>query len=170
MAALDPLQPIVILAGTVSLIAASGTRHTALSDRMRSLAADYRKLPITKPEDSDHAKQLARRSSLVHQICIFRRRCSFSVWAHRALYLALVVEVAAFGTYFFNNLADENYKVPFSAVFVLVGAGVLLHLYEHCWANQTVALELQDIPEEKIQMFYRNPQTPPPPPKPNVRA
>jgi hypothetical protein len=135
-----------IIAATASFTIASGNRHVALSDRMRKLADEWR---ILIRHGSQTAHDHEREISLLLQIPIFGKRCRLSVYAHRSLYLALIVEAIVFGGYFAIEVKKLQFTIAVLAVLFLLVVGTGCHLVEFWQANSTIELELMDVVKAK---------------------
>jgi hypothetical protein len=136
------LQALIILGATASLVVASGARQRDLSDRMRTLATEWRALAAEQPLTP---AKTDREVCLLKQLRLFGSRCRWSVWAHRCLYLALIAEVGGFGFYFIVSLPSFSYQAYSGAACALIAVGMALHFWELWHANKTIDLELEDI-------------------------
>lgn len=153
------LKALVILAGTAAVVTASGTRHYQLSERMRSLTAEWRERG-EKQQPIDSARSL----SLLKQIPVFRFRCILSVVGHIILYFAVTLEALVFGARFLldplvNKSLESQQSMLIGTALVLVGFGVCCHLIEHLFAYKTISEETSDIPRSETKV---TPAHPPP--------
>lgn len=132
------VAPVVLISACAILLSGYTSKYGNISDRLRSLAAEYRR-PETAP---------ARRDILKRQIGLFHRRV-IAVWlVSTLLSLALLSFV---GTVLSVIVAVRQVQLGVVSAgtlvigLVLVGAAVLADLYEIRLARLTIAGELSDI-------------------------
>jgi uncharacterized membrane protein (DUF106 family) len=154
---IDPIAAIVVIAGTATLVSASAGRHLALSDRMRTLATEWRNLQKERwcRQAGASGKKVAvikleseRQDCVAKQVKIFSERCKLTVWAHISLYIALAIESMAFGCYFaLAAISQKNIAYEISAVLILAAivVGIFFHVLEHIQAWKTIKLEVEDV-------------------------
>ena len=132
------VAPVVLITATAILLSGYTGKYTNIADRLRDLAAEYR-----KADTSD-----ARRASLKAQMRLFHRRVS-AMWAASAL-LSLGL-LAFLGTVLSVIFDSRQVRLGWLGAVCLIlglifmGGAVLLELYEIRLARLTVAGELADI-------------------------
>lgn len=132
------VAPVVLITATAILLSGYTTKYTNIADRLRVLAAEYRRADTG----------LARRANLKTQMRLFHRRVS-ALWAASALlslgllsFLGTVLSVI-----FDTRQVRLGWLGAASLILglVLMAGAVLLELYEIRLARLTVAGELTDI-------------------------
>lgn len=141
----DPLQivatavtPVVMVSATAILAGGVNSRYISISDRIRTLSAEFRN-PQTAEE---------RREDITQQMAIFLRRIHLVAWSIRLCYTAIacfvVMALVITATAFRQMLILIT--VP---IFVLgigfVIAAIILQLLELQASNGTILLEVKDI-------------------------
>ena len=145
----DPLKvvttavtPVVMVSATAILISGVNSRYISISDRVRSLAREYR-----QPETS-----CERQLNIRRQMPIFHRRLHLVSWATRFLYAAVGCFVAV------ALLISASVSRPillratlgmFLAGLVLVSVAIVLQLLELQRSNQTIDIESTDVFDER---------------------
>ena len=141
----DPLRivttavtPVVMVSATAILISGVNARYISISDRMRSLSAEFRRDPVTEP----------RRENIRAQMKIFIRRLKLVEWAARILYvavgafiaMALLISLSVRHAYF------EMVTLPlFLLGLTLVIAAIVLQSLELKHSQQTIRLETLEV-------------------------
>ncbi len=132
------VAPVVLISAVAILLSGYTGKYGNISDRLRALAAEYRRAD-TSP---------ARRATLRPQIRLFHRRV-VAVWlVSTLLSLALLTFV---GTVLSVIVAVREVRLGVVSAatlvigLVLVGAAILADLYEIRLARLTIAGELSDI-------------------------
>jgi len=147
----DFLAALTVLAATASVVVASVARQENLSGRTRALAREFRDL-MDKEIKTEIDKTRIR--TLPEQISEFRKRLRHCVNGHSFLYTALLTETIGFGAIFIRKLQGDisldNWNFRSSALaiaFMLLAAGLILHIWEYLFSHKTINLELADIEE-----------------------
>jgi hypothetical protein len=132
------VTPVVLVSATAILISGINSRYISISDRLRSLAHEYR----------EPSSEAARRVIIVREILMFEHRMRLMSWAVRALYSA----VAAFTVDALIISATLWRQMLAAATVPLFLAGILLilfalscQLFELRSSDRTIALEVSDI-------------------------
>lgn len=133
------VTPVVLISASATLILGINNKHQSMSERIRSLTAEYRQADTTGE----------RRKVIQLQIVCFRRRVMYSAAAHRLLYLSIIL----FLVMILIILAPAHLSYP-PAAYVLLVCGITTMLiavafeFSELWsANQTLELEYDDIPD-----------------------
>jgi hypothetical protein len=136
------VAPVVLISAVAILLSGYSSKYANISDRLRSLTAEYRQSD-TSP---------ARRDNLKRQIGLFRRRI-LAVWLTSTL-LSLAL-LSFIGTVLSVIVAERQARIGVVGAatliigLVLVGSSVTVDLHEIRLARLTIAGELSDIfPED----------------------
>jgi hypothetical protein len=132
------VTPVVLVSAVAILIGTVNSRYVAISDRMRTLALEYR-------DKTCNPKRLA---VISQQMVIFRRRVKLVSWAERVLYLAVVCFVLValiLGATFWRNFFAAATLPLFATGIVLIIVAILLQLLELQNSNRTLFLDTEDI-------------------------
>jgi hypothetical protein len=131
------VTPVVMISACAILITGIGTKHAGLSDRVRSLAAEYRA-----------AADPGRRHLLSQQVHAFIRRATLAWLAHCLLYLAAATFSVTVLTALFAQRQPGWGMLTlslFTAGTVLLIPALFLELIELMLAQATLRLETVDI-------------------------
>jgi len=141
----DPLRivttavaPVVMVSATAILISGVNARYLSISDRVRSLAHEYREDGVTTP----------RRLNIQRQLKVFQYRMKLVSWASRLLYIAVLCFIAVAMLICLGTLRMELTMVtlPIFVVGVaLVGIAIVLQFLEIQASHQTLTLEASEI-------------------------
>jgi len=141
----DPLRivttavtPVVMVSATAILVSGVNARYLAVSDRIRTLAHEYRALDITTE----------RRTNIQQQILVFHRRLQLVSWASRILYVALCCFIAVALLICLSTWRQMLTIVTlpiFGLGVTMVGTAVILQLLEVQASLKTIALEAEEI-------------------------
>jgi sorbitol-specific phosphotransferase system component IIBC len=141
----DPLNvvatavtPVVMVSATAILISGVNARYIAISDRVRSLAHEYR----------DERISTERRRNIRRQMAIFRRRLHLASWAARVLYAAAGCFVAV--SLLISVLVSKQILrgaafTMFLIGLILIALAIFLQLLELQESNKTIDLESADV-------------------------
>lgn len=130
------VTPVVMISANAILVSAISAKHQSMSDRLRSLAAEWR---MTGTSD-------ARRRTIAAEARLFNRRLLWITWSHITLYAAtacfilMVIDIAVGG----SNIALSLLIAGVS----LTLTGIVLELFDLALARATVRLEIRDILQE----------------------
>jgi len=127
------VTPVVMVSANAILISAISSKHQAMSDRLRALAAEWRSPGVSG----------TRRDSIRAQVRLFTLRIAWIARAHFLLYvatacfLAMVMAIA---------LKIEWLSLPLllGGVFLMLAA-IVLELVELRKAHATIELEGRDV-------------------------
>ena len=131
------VTPVVMISANAILISAISSKHQSMSDRLRSLTAEWR----------NSATSAARRDSVASQIRLFDERLRWVTWSHIILYtatagfIAMVIVIAASPG--LEALSGASLGLLIVGV-ALMFVGILLELLDLAKARATVALEVKD--------------------------
>ena len=132
------VTPVVLISAAAILISGVNARYIAISDRMRSLAQEFR----SKTED------VSRRGMIARQMATFQRRVRLVSWAERMLYVSVIcftsVALMISAPLGQSVLAAASLPV-FTIGIVLIMIAVALQLLELQLSNRTLGLETEDI-------------------------
>lgn len=124
------VAPAVMISATAILIGSVSSKHQSMSDRVRSLMAEYR---------LDGTAE-TRRANIARQVRFFRRRLSYTLCAHVLLFCATALFIA---TVILTSLMRINWLL---ACFVfgvgLLFIAVVCELLELRLAKRTLDLEV----------------------------
>ena len=132
------VTPVVMVSATAILISGVNSRYMAVSDRVRSLAHEFR-----APGCAER-----RKNSIRLQMVIFHRRIYLVSWALRLLYVAagLFVSIALLiGVSIWRRIFGEITLPIFICGLVLVATAILLQFSELQLSNRTIVLESADV-------------------------
>jgi hypothetical protein len=131
------VTPVVLVSSVAILIGTVNARYSAISDRMRSLAQEYR----------DRANP-SRREVIAREMATFRFRVRLVSWAERTLYASVgcFTSVALIITATFWRTVLEAASLPiFTAGIMLVMVAIVLQLLELQQSNRTLLLDTMDV-------------------------
>ena len=141
----DPLRvvtaavtPVVMISASAILISGINSKHQALSDRVRGLAAEFRETDTS----------MVRKENILDQIRFFRRRLRYVAIAHISLYCATACFVAMVMVISFTIRVSTLVAATlpfFMAGVVLLLIAVGFEIRELRMSNETMRLELSDI-------------------------
>ena len=145
----DPLQvlaaavtPVVMVSATAILISGVNSRYISVSDRMRSLAHEYREMNVSAE----------RRAVIRSQMTVFRHRVALVSWAVRTLYAAngCLVSIALLisATLWRQTLVWITLPLFLLAISLIVIA-IICQLLELQASNRTIFLETKDVAEKQ---------------------
>jgi hypothetical protein len=152
----DPLRivttavaPVVMVSATAVLISGVNARYISISDRVRTLAHEYRTEPIA----------VARKVNIRKQVVVFQYRMRLVSWASRLLHTAVACFIAVALLICLSTLRNTLTFVTFP-IFVtgvtLAGMAILLQLLEIQASHKTLDLEasevLRDIQNESAKL------------------
>jgi Protein of unknown function (DUF2721) len=136
------VTPVVMVSATAILISGVNSRYISISDRMRSLAHEYR-----------DAKSTERRAVIASQMTVFRRRVALVSWAVRTLYAATgcLVSIALLisATLWRQMLVWITLPLFLLAIFLIVVA-IICELLELQASNRTISLETKDVGQNPV--------------------
>jgi hypothetical protein len=142
---IDPLRiltsavtPVVMVSATAILISVVNARYSAISDRVRSLAHEYRQDNISQK----------RRRIIREQVLIFNARIRLVSWAVRLLFLSAgtfisVAIMIAFSLW--RHWFEMATPIAFFVGLLLVVIAILLTFLELNESNRTIHLEAEDV-------------------------
>jgi TRAP-type C4-dicarboxylate transport system permease small subunit len=141
----DPMQvvaaavtPVVLISATAILVSGVNSRYMSISDKMRSLAHEWR-----EASTSPHRKSL-----IADQMTTFRERISLVTWAVRLLYAAVAcfasMALVISATMWRRVLQTITLPMFVVGISLMLGA-ILLQLIELQLANRTISTEVRDI-------------------------
>jgi hypothetical protein len=137
------VTPVVMVSATAILISGVNSRYISISDRMRSLAHEYR----------DANASTERRAIIRSQMIVFRRRVALVSWAVRTLYAATgcLVSIALLisATLWRQMLVWITLPLFLLAIFLIVVA-IICQLLELQASNRTISLETKDVAENSV--------------------
>jgi Protein of unknown function (DUF2721) len=141
----DPLRivttavaPVVMVSATAILISGANARYIAISDRVRSLAHEYRDPQVTA----------ARKSNIRLQVAVFQYRMKLVSWASRFFYTAVACFIAVALLICLSTLRVmlTGVTLPIFVLGVLlVGAAIVLQFLEIHASHRTIDLEASEI-------------------------
>lgn len=136
------VTPVVLVSATAILISGVNSRYIAIADRMRALTHEFREPGCTP----------VRRGMIAREMVGFLRRIRLVSWAERALYTSVacfvVVAMIISATSWRQTLIGAT--LPFFVLGIgLVLAAIVCQLLELQLSNQTIAIEVSDIADEK---------------------
>jgi hypothetical protein len=127
-----------MISASAILISAISSKHQSMSDRLRSLTAEWR----------DAATPVARRNAIADQVKLFDQRLRWVTWSHIVLYaatgsfIAMVIVIATSPALEVESGASLWLLI---AGVTLMFLGILLELLDLAKARKTVGLETRDI-------------------------
>jgi len=141
----DPLRivttavtPVVMVSATAILISGVNARYISISERMRTLSAEFRREPISP----------ARRINIRQQMAVFIRRMAYVEWAARILYIAVAafLIMALLISLSVRHTIFEMVTLPlFLLGLTLVIAAIVLQSLELRHSVQTIRLETAEV-------------------------
>jgi TRAP-type C4-dicarboxylate transport system permease small subunit len=141
----DPLKvvatavtPVVMVSATAILISGVNTRYISISDRVRSLAREYRE--VNTPSN--------RRSTIRLEMVVFHRRLHLVSWAARVLYTAVgcFIAVALLISVSLSKPIPAGITLAaFLIGLTLTAVAIILQLLELQQSNRTIDLESADV-------------------------
>jgi hypothetical protein len=132
------VTPVVLVSAAAILISGVNTRYIAISDRMRSLAQEYR----------NRTCDPHRRDVIARQMATFKLRVRLVSWAERMLYfsVACFTSVALMISAALSKSVLEAASLPvFTMGILLIVIAIALQLAELQFSNRTLRLEIEDI-------------------------
>jgi hypothetical protein len=141
----DPLRivttavtPVVMVSATAILLSGVNARYLAVSDRIRSLAHEYRCAEVT----------VERRLNIQQQMLVFHRRMDLVSWASRILYIAIccfisVALLICLATW--RQMLTAVTLPIFGLGISFVGTAIVLQLLEVQASRKTIALEAEEV-------------------------
>jgi hypothetical protein len=132
------VTPVVMISATAILIGAISSKHQSMSDRMRTLTAEWR----------NAATPAARRKSIAGQLKLFEDRLRWITWSHIVLYVAAACFIA---TVIVIALSPALEAMSGASLRLLIAGvslmflGILLELFDLAKARATVSLEVKDV-------------------------
>jgi Protein of unknown function (DUF2721) len=129
---------VVLVSATAILISGINSRYISISDRLRSLAHEYRD-PACPPD---------RRAAITREIAAFRHRMHLMSWAVRALYTAVgafIVDARLISATLWREMLVEATLPLFITGILLVLFALVCQLLELRSSDRTMAIELSDI-------------------------
>jgi hypothetical protein len=143
----DPLQivatavtPVVMVSATAILAGGVNSRYISISERMRGLAAEFR-----RPETTE-----VRRADISKQITIFVRRIYLVAWSIRMCYMAMacfVLMALVITATAFRQILIAVTVPMFVVGIAFVITAIVLQLLELRASYGTILLEVKDILE-----------------------
>jgi TRAP-type C4-dicarboxylate transport system permease small subunit len=141
----DPMQvvaaavtPVVLISATAILVSGVNSRYMSISDKMRSLAHEWR----------EAATSAERKALIADQMKTFRERISLVAWAVRLLYAAVAcfasMALVISATMWRRVLEFVTLPMFVVGISLMLGA-ILLQLIELQLANRTISTEVRDI-------------------------
>ena len=132
------VTPVVMVSATAILASGVNTRYISISDRVRSLAREYR--------DADASQK--RKASIQSQMIIFHRRMHLVSWASRVLYAAVGCFVAV--ALLISLSVSKQILLGATLGMFLAGLGlvvlaIVLQLLELQQSNKTIEIESIDV-------------------------
>jgi hypothetical protein len=132
------VTPVVMISANAILINTISSKHQSMSDRVRSLTAEWRA----------HNTPVTRREAIAGQLRLFDERLRWITWSHIVLYaatacfIAMVMVIAASPA--LQVLSGASLAMLIAGV-TLMFAGIVLELMDLAKARTTVRLEVKDI-------------------------
>jgi hypothetical protein len=141
----DPLKvvatavtPVVMVSATAILISGTNARYISISDRVRTLAREYR----------DSGASGERRLNIRRQMTVFHRRLHLVSWAARVLYSAVACFVAVallIGLSLSKPFLPRVTLWMFIIGLTLIAIAIVLQLLELQQSNRTIDIEIADL-------------------------
>jgi hypothetical protein len=129
------VTPVVMISANAILISAISSKHQAMSDRLRTLAAEWRGPGVSA----------ARRDAIRAQVQLFTRRIAWISRAHFLLYVATACFLAMVMAIALNI---EALSLPLLLAGVLLMAtAIVFELLDLRKANATIEIESREIVE-----------------------
>lgn len=134
------VTPVVMISANAILIGGINSKHQAMADRIRSLAAEWRKAETTAE----------RREAIQSQVALFRVRIDLVARAHFLLYAAIACFIAMVLTIaltpFTSRGAIELLSLPLLVAGVsLMFTAILIELTELRRARATLEIETAEV-------------------------
>ncbi|HLV81059.1 MAG TPA: DUF2721 domain-containing protein [Chthonomonadaceae bacterium] len=134
------VTPVVLISACAALILGINNKHTGISDRMRTMAAEYRQAE-TLP---------ARRRQIYDEILVFRRRFRLTWYALGALYGAVMLFTATTLQIIFTHrrlaTGPMSTLALFEAGVVLMFVASCLEIFEVFFSLKSLDIEMRDLP------------------------
>lgn len=141
----DPLRivttavaPVVMVSATAVLISGVNARYISISDRVRTLAHEYR----------GEGVDAARKSNIREQVVVFQYRMKLVSWASRLLYAAVACFIAVALLICLSTLRQTLTFVTFP-LFVtgvaMAGVAITLQFLEIHASHRTLDLEASEV-------------------------
>lgn len=132
------VTPVVLVSATAIPISGTNSRYISISDRLRSLAHEYR-YPSCPPE---------RRVIITREIITFRHRMHLMSWAVCSFYAAVgafIVDALLISATLWRQMLAGATLPLFMAGILLVLFALVYQLLELRSSDHTIAIELSDI-------------------------
>jgi hypothetical protein len=132
------VTPVVMISASAILISAISSKHQSMSDRLRALTAEWRRVDTPA----------ARREAIAAQLRLFDERLRWVTWSHIILYsatacfIAVVIVIAVSPA--LEAMSGASLGLLIAGV-ALMFLGILLELLDLAKARATVRLEVKDI-------------------------
>jgi hypothetical protein len=132
------VTPVVLVSAVAILIGTVNARYIAISDRMRTLAQEYR----------DRVQDPHRRDIIAREMVTFRLRVRLVSWAERMLYAAVgcftSVALIISATFWRDVMVAASLPI-FTIGILLIMIAIVFQLLELQQANRTLALDTRDV-------------------------
>jgi hypothetical protein len=142
------VTPVVLVSAGAILVSAVNSRYIAISDRMRTLAQEFR----------DKTSEPHRREVIAREMVTFKLRVRLVSWAELMLYGAVgcFTTVALFisATFWRTELVEASLPI-FTAGIVLIMVAIVLQLLELEQANRTLLLDTRDVVSTRKESVRR---------------
>jgi hypothetical protein len=132
------VTPVVLVSATAILISGVNARYISISDRLRTLAHEYRESSIGEE----------RRTVVVREILAFQHRLRLMSWAVAALYAAVgafIVDALIISATLWREMLAGATIPLFLLGILLVLFAIGVQLLELRSSDRTIALEVSDI-------------------------
>src|SRR3984957_14898588 len=130
------VTPVVMISANAILIGAISSKHQAMSDRLRTLSAEWRSPEATA----------ARRDSIRDQVQLFTLRIAWISRAHFLLYVATACFLAMVPVIALMPVTDTGLSLPLMLCGVsLMLLAIFLELLDLRKARATIEIESRDI-------------------------
>lgn len=132
------VTPVVMISANAILIATISAKHQSMSERVRSLTAEWR----------IHTTPATRRETIAGQLRIFDERLRWITWSHIVLYaatacfIAMVMVIAA--SHAVQVMSGASLGLLIAGI-TLMFAGIVLEFMDLAKARTTIQLEVKDI-------------------------
>jgi hypothetical protein len=134
------VTPVVMISANAILIGAISSKHQAMSDRLRTLSAEWRSPAATA----------ARRDSIRAQVQLFTLRIAWISRAHFLLYVATACFLAMVPVIALMPVTDTGLSLPLMLCGVsLMLLAIFLELLDLRKARATIEIESRDITDTK---------------------
>ncbi|MGA2716089.1 MAG: DUF2721 domain-containing protein [Bryobacteraceae bacterium] len=135
------VTPVVMISANAILIGTIGSKHQAMSDRLRLLTAEWR----------SSGTSAARRDAILAQVKLFTDRIAWISRAHYLLYVATVCFIAMVMvialTPVIQTWAEFSVPLLLGGVSLMLVA-IVLELLDLRRARATIAMETRDVASE----------------------